>query len=143
MSYEQRLEKLNTPTLAFRRSRGDMIEVFKILSKECGYDNEDSDGLLELNVNDSTRGHPLKPCHRRARLNLRKYNFTHRVVSTWNSLPDKVVMWKNVDTFKYRLDRQWKDQPLRSDYKEELLIISRKTRNEADVDVNSADYQEE
>ena len=30
LSYEERLRKLNLPTLAFRRLRGSMIEVYKI-----------------------------------------------------------------------------------------------------------------
>ena len=31
LDYKQRLIKLNMPTLKYRRHRGDMIEVFKIL----------------------------------------------------------------------------------------------------------------
>jgi len=30
LPYEQRLRKLNLPTLRYRRHRGDMIEVYKI-----------------------------------------------------------------------------------------------------------------
>ena len=33
LDYPQRLEKLNLPSLEFRRLRGDMIEVYKILHK--------------------------------------------------------------------------------------------------------------
>ena len=32
MSYEERLRKLQLPTLRFRRLRGDMIETYKILT---------------------------------------------------------------------------------------------------------------
>jgi len=32
LNHWQRLEFLNLPTLAFRRNRGDMIEVYKILT---------------------------------------------------------------------------------------------------------------
>ena len=32
LSYIDRLEKLKLPTLKFRRSRGDMIEVYKIIN---------------------------------------------------------------------------------------------------------------
>jgi hypothetical protein len=32
MTYENRLRKLKLPTLAYRRKRGDMIEVFKLTS---------------------------------------------------------------------------------------------------------------
>ena len=38
MTYENRLRYLNLPTLKYRRIRGDMIEVYKILNGF--YDNE-------------------------------------------------------------------------------------------------------
>ena len=39
LSYPDRLKKLNLPTLAYRRARGDMIQVYKILTEnEDGYD---------------------------------------------------------------------------------------------------------
>ena len=38
LSYPERLKKLGLPTLAYRRIRGDMIEVYKII-KGC-YDRE-------------------------------------------------------------------------------------------------------
>jgi len=38
LSYEQRLKKLNLPTLKYRRHRGDMIEDYKILHGIYGTD---------------------------------------------------------------------------------------------------------
>ena len=35
----------------------------------------------------------------------RKYNFTNRIISIWNSLPDDIVSVHTVDTFKACLDR--------------------------------------
>ena len=32
LSYEERLQKIKLPTLAYRRSRGDMTELYKILT---------------------------------------------------------------------------------------------------------------
>ena len=37
LSYKERLERLKLPTLKYRRTRGDMIEVYKILTDK--YDN--------------------------------------------------------------------------------------------------------
>lgn len=34
LSYEERLQKLNLPTLSYRRVRGDMIEVYKLLTNK-------------------------------------------------------------------------------------------------------------
>ena len=43
LSYEDRLRKLKLPTLAYRRSRGDTIELYKILT---GKYDEDVSNLL-------------------------------------------------------------------------------------------------
>jgi hypothetical protein len=45
---------LKLPTLAYRRIRGDMIELFKILTGK--YDPEVSD-FIQLKGESSTRGH--------------------------------------------------------------------------------------
>jgi len=41
---------------------------------------------------------------------MRKFNFTNRIISVWNSLPDLVVSADTVDAFKICLDRFWLDQ---------------------------------
>jgi len=38
---------------------------------------------------------------------LGKYYFINRVVPTWNSLPNDVVMVDNINLFKKRLDKFW------------------------------------
>ena len=75
MSYEDRLQKLKLPTLAFRRKRGDMIKTYKITSGT--YDTtlppffqQHPDVMME------TRGHSKKLYLRRANTNIRK-NFSH------------------------------------------------------------------
>jgi len=35
LSYEERLEQLNLPTIKYRRTRGDMVEVYKIRTNKC------------------------------------------------------------------------------------------------------------
>ena len=124
LSYEDRLRKLDMPSLAYRRLRGDMIEVFKILSPTCGYDKQVAKGLLRESTTTWTRGHEYKLEQRRARLDLRKFNFTYRVVQTWNSLPAEVVSAENVVTFKHRLDRHWKNRSVIYDYRAEVTAIS-------------------
>ena len=46
ISYPERLKHLNLPTLAYRRARGDMIEVFKIISNI--YDSKSTQNLLTM-----------------------------------------------------------------------------------------------
>ena len=57
LSYPERLKKLKLPTMAYRRARGDMIEVFKIVVQI--YDNKTTDNFLSFreNMNMSLRGH--------------------------------------------------------------------------------------
>ena len=108
LDYEQRLRLLGLPSLTYRRLRGDMIETFKIINGH--YDPEVAPVIPKCLS--STRGHNKKLNKRRAnRLNCRKYYFTLRVVSIWNDLPEEVVTARNVDTFKRRLDKHWRNHP--------------------------------
>ena len=38
------------------------------------------------------------------KFDMRKFNFTNRVISVWNTLPDTVVSANTIDTFKALLD---------------------------------------
>jgi len=100
--YKERLDRLKLPTLRYRRTRGDMIEVYKILTERyCKSVNLE----LELHKKSVTRGHNLKLVNSRCHYDLRKYSFAVRVVNIWNSLPDSVISAYNVNTFKNRLDK--------------------------------------
>ena len=56
MSYLVRIKKLNPFSLAYRRRRGDLIQVFKLLHS---IDNVNYTHLFELNLS-ITIGHDLK-----------------------------------------------------------------------------------
>jgi len=60
------------------------------------------------------RGHDMKLFIQRARLHVRKYFFSHRVVPHWNSLPQHVVNAPSVNSFKSRLDTYWHDMDVKS-----------------------------
>ena len=87
LSYIERLKLLTLPTLAYRRLRGDMIEVYKIIHNI--YDHESVPNLLknnEVSQRTGNRGHSLKLFTQRAKLNLRKMYFqfelpNHGIVS--------------------------------------------------------------
>ena len=57
MSYEERLDKLGLFSLERRRLRGDLIEVYKVMS---GMDRVDSQMLFPRVEKSSTRGHRFK-----------------------------------------------------------------------------------
>ena len=106
-SYPERLKKLQLPTLVFRRKRGDMIEVYKILNKL-----QDQDTSVHLpRAIDNRRDNQYKLTKRRANRDIRKFSFSMRIVDTWNSLPDDVVCSKSTNQFKNKLDKHWKDLP--------------------------------
>lgn len=107
LNYADRLRKLNLPTLHFRRKRGDMIDVYKIVNEI-----QDPVNTIKLpRAEDNRRGHQHKLFKRRATTDIRKYSFPLRIVTTWNSLPDSVVMAKSVNQFKGALDRHWRNDP--------------------------------
>jgi len=118
LCYSERLKRLDLPTLRYRRHRGDMIEVFKILRGI--YDSEVTGGILQLSKITTTRGHSLKLATQPSRLEIRRNSFAVRVVKPWNSLPEEVVMATNVRAFEARLDNFWKDQPVKFNFREEL-----------------------
>ena len=75
---EERLKRLKLPTLAYRRTRGDMIEVYKLLQGE--YDSNVSN-VVKLHKDSDTREgrRGLKLFLERARTNVRKESFSVRV----------------------------------------------------------------
>ena len=110
LTYEERLKKLNLPSLAYRRTRGDMIEAYKIATNK--YDTAITGDLFKFNQRPS-RGHHLKIQKERATSNLQRNSFFYRIVNTWNNLPPHVVEAENIQTFERRLDRHWINHELR------------------------------
>jgi hypothetical protein len=104
LNYEERLQRWGLPTLKFGRLRGDMIETYKILSGK--YDRLVAPSFT-LNKYKVTRGNDCKLSISRTRYDLRKYSFTNRVVNTWNSLPNYIVLSDTTNQFKNRLDKFW------------------------------------
>ena len=88
LSYKERLLCLKLPTLRFRRLRGDLIEVYKIVTKK--YDVQVCFDI-PFSTNVQTRGNSFKLTTERSRYDLRKYSFTPRIVALWNSLPESIV----------------------------------------------------
>ena len=118
LSYSDRLRFLEIPTLKFRRSRGDMIEVFKILN---GFYDASVSPILLRNYDTRTRGNNLKLIHSRSRLDVKKYSFSSRIVSLWNMLPNWVVLSESVNSFKNNLDKLWVSQDLYYNWEADIV----------------------
>ena len=59
INYTDRLKMLNLPTLKYRRKRGDLIQVFKILNGQYDINWEDF-FTLDTDRTHNTRGHSKK-----------------------------------------------------------------------------------
>jgi len=93
MSYTDRLQRINLPTLKYRRLRGDMIEVFKITHEI--YDPDVSLKLVGLyHPNSNTRSNNYKLLNHSFHYDARKYCFS----------ANDVVDVSNVNQFKACLD---------------------------------------
>jgi len=67
-----------------------------------------------------TRGNKYKLVQHHCHYDLRKFNFTNRVVPIWNSLSNHVVSADTVNTFKHCLDKFWFNQEVIYNYKADL-----------------------
>jgi ribonuclease P/MRP protein subunit RPP40 len=104
LSYEERLVRTGLISLEDRRTRGDLIQVFKLIR---GFDKVDYNRFFQLVQSTRTRGHRFKIVKQRSRLDVRKYFFSQRIVNVWNKLPEHVVEADSINSFKNRLDSVW------------------------------------
>ena len=84
LKYEERLRKLNLPTLKFGRIRGELTEVYKIFVGK--YDEEVTSWLRSRHckIRYDSRGHQFSyQCQ--VHSDIRKFNFANRVVSLSDS----------------------------------------------------------
>jgi len=102
-SYPDRLKMIGITSLKERRVRGDMIEVYKLLTGKEHIEYEQFFTLAQPHY--GLRGHEKKLAKDRSRLDTRKHFFSQRVVNVWNSLPAEVVNAGSVNSFKNAYDR--------------------------------------
>ena len=104
LSYEERLRRLQLPSLYYRRKRGDMIYMYQLFNSGINVNPKD---FFTLVKDGTTRGHPFKVLKPRAACRVRRSVFSVRVVNDWNALPAYVVCSASVTSFKASLDAHW------------------------------------
>ena len=117
LPYEIRLKELQLPTLKFRRIRGDMIEVYKIVSGI--YDSSAS--VTPVYTNSQACGHQYKLLQNHIIYDLRKFAFRNRVIQSWNSLTQESVLTDSLNIFKNGLDSYWIDQEVKFNFKSRAI----------------------
>lgn len=106
LPYDDRLKLLQLPTLTDRRSRGDLIETYKILSG-C-YTCKSVNDLFQINTESYTRGHYLKLKKDNFKKLSRENFFSVRVCNLWNRLSHNTIDSTGINMFKNRLDAEVK-----------------------------------
>ena len=104
LTYEEQLRRTKLTTLAFRRLRGDMIDCYKHFS------------VYHRDVLSSSFQPSLRKPDMLRQTSRSGSGFYLRIQELWNGLPPDVRRANNVNTFKNRLDRHWRELPLRLDY---------------------------
>jgi len=96
LSYEDRLRRLDFPSLELRRLHIDLTWCYKIL---FGHVNLNSIDFFQLSPT-PTRGHAYKLYKSYNSSNVRKSFFSERVVNVWNFLPADKVDFSSLSAFK-------------------------------------------
>src|SRR5215813_6870642 len=95
------LQRRFTKCLNERRSRGDMIEIFKMLSGRYNINTED---VIELDKGRVLRGHNKNLKRKKFKGDLRGSYFSIRAVRKWNELDTTVVNSRDLNEFKKEID---------------------------------------
>jgi hypothetical protein len=110
LSYEERLKSLRLDSLAIRRRRNDMLQVYRIIH---GIDNINASDFFEFSSDSITRGHRYKINKPRVITSQRQNTFSIRIVNDWNSLNNDTVSSESINIFKTRLAGEWDNHPER------------------------------
>ena len=102
LSYREGLKYLNLPTLLYRRLRGLMIKVYRLLS---GINGPNIACQLVKPTNFVTRGHYLRFFKRHVHVDVSDYYFGTCIISNWDSLPHNVINVYLISVLDNRLDR--------------------------------------
>ena len=102
ISHEQRLAKTKLWSLEDRRTKADLIEVYKIIH---GLSTVRFITFFELSHNERTRGHSLKLHKKCVMTDLRQHFFSDRIVNKWNTLSEDIASASSLINFKGKLQR--------------------------------------
>ena len=107
-TYEEKLKEIGLTTLEENRIRGDMIEMYKMMTGKGKVDFRNwfqlapvRDGALNTRGNTGYLNVVEPP---RCKGSIRRNFFSQRCPRVWNSLPDNIKMTGTVNSFKAAYD---------------------------------------
>ena len=103
-SYQDRLLLLNLPSLEKRRSRGDLIQFFKIMTgiNEVQWHNPPR----LMNLSRESRGHNKRIERELTKVRSIRYDFLpNRIANQWNLLNQETVNLTGTNKFKNAIDK--------------------------------------
>ena len=109
MTYQERLEEIKLPSLAYRRKRGDMIEMYKHINL---YNKNIISPIFKIKSRPS-RQHNHQVFIPKAKDGIHGVHtnaFYQRAIPVWNLLPKEVVDSTTLNSFKQNLDKVWLDR---------------------------------
>ena len=102
LEYEDRLKRLGLESLEDRRTRGDLIQLFKFVR---GFDETDIQNWIVVdNLKMTRRAHDYKLRFLTCDSDLKRTAFPNRVIQMWNRLPERVVCANSISKFKEEYD---------------------------------------
>ena len=104
-SYEERMESMRVPSPAYRRMKGNVIEIYKYTHNIYKVPSKP----FQLDNDESRRNNGYNLLKTRCVTLIRRNFFGNRVLKWWNALPSEVVQAPNLNTFKARLNKHWKE----------------------------------
>ena len=109
MSYEKRLKILGLTTLEERRTRGDLIQYYKI-NKSINVvkfiqPNQQMHSINSTGPTNSIRGSSHRLTRQFTNIVQRENFFANRIVPVWNKLPKEEVSAVTVNDFKNKYDK--------------------------------------
>ena len=115
LSYDERMENLVLPSLKYRRLRGDMILIYKLMN---GLVDIDWHCFFTLTKTKITRGSKHKLFIKYSKTSIRKNTFSNRSVPVWNALNDNTKSALSLNHFKNLLDEDPKFKTYMYEYDE-------------------------
>ena len=101
VEYQERLERMGLTTLETRRTRGDLIQLFKIVrgADLINWYREPTWSVKRSTKRSQLRRELVASCQQR-------YNFFYnRIANIWNALPDEIVEAGSINKFKCMIDK--------------------------------------